>query len=135
MKYLIFSLLFFQLLIANEISLKDDESFFKKQAEIQAIIDEQFPKKEYIEEIDDEMAIHLENGKFVASLSLVWRGSYGMTLNNNLTIKKFKCLEKSPDSEDDLDYQTILDNELAEYGPLYGQLSQSLSSWFQETVE
>ena len=87
------------------------------------------------EEIDDEMAIHLENGKFVASLSLVWRGSYGMTLNNNLTIKKFKCLEKSPDSEDDLDYQTILDNELAEYGPLYGQLSQSLSSWFQETVE
>jgi len=54
MKYLIFSLLFFQLLIANEISLKDDESFFKKQAEIQAIIDEQFPKKEYIEEIDDE---------------------------------------------------------------------------------
>ncbi|NQY92842.1 MAG: hypothetical protein HRT43_01640 [Campylobacteraceae bacterium] len=57
MKYLLASILFFQFLLSSENIQLDESEFFKKQAEIQAIIDEQFPQKEVItgiEEIEDE---------------------------------------------------------------------------------
>lgn len=53
MRYLLLFIIFFQLLLANENSMTSEELIFKKQAQIQAIIDEQFPKKESAETYDD----------------------------------------------------------------------------------
>jgi len=74
MKYLLLSILIFQFLISSENIELDEASFFKKQAEIQAIIDEQFPPKEittsieeteedslFFEVLDNETAEYLDN--------------------------------------------------------------------------
>jgi len=53
MKYLLISILFFQFLLSSQDIELDEASFFKKQAEIQAIIDEQFPQKEIIPAIEE----------------------------------------------------------------------------------
>ncbi len=54
MRYILLSLLFFQFLIATENLKITEESIFEKQAQIQAIIDEEFPIEEEIKEYDDE---------------------------------------------------------------------------------
>jgi len=58
MKYLLLSIFFFQFLLSASNPPLDESSFFKQQAEIQAIIDEQFPPTKEaitgIEEIDEE---------------------------------------------------------------------------------
>jgi hypothetical protein len=52
MKYLLISILLFQFLFSNENNLTNEEIIFKRQAQIQSIIDEQFPKK-----IDETTAV------------------------------------------------------------------------------
>lgn len=54
MRYIILSILFFQFLLANENNTSHDDSIFKRQAQIQAIIDEQFPKKNNSTTINEE---------------------------------------------------------------------------------
>jgi len=54
MRYIVLFILFFQFLFANENNVTNEDVIFKRQAQIQAIIDEQFPKKEYIDTVDDD---------------------------------------------------------------------------------
>jgi len=53
MRYLLLFIFLFQFVLSQENFQVSEESIFKKQAEIQAIIDEQFPQKEELEVPDD----------------------------------------------------------------------------------
>ena len=54
MRYILLSVLFFQFLLSSENLQVTEESIFKKQAQIQAIIDGEFPEKEEAIELNDE---------------------------------------------------------------------------------
>lgn len=79
-----------------------------------------------IDDIDSEVETHISSGKQVISLSVIWKDAYSMTINSDLSIKKFRI----NDTNAKIETLEDLDAQLAEFAPIMDSLNSQLSEWF-----
>ncbi|MDE9443907.1 recombination-associated protein RdgC, partial [Xenorhabdus bovienii] len=78
--------------------------------------------------ITDEIATHIESGKYVTKLALEWEERIQFTLSDDFTIKKIKFSEALREQNDDIDREDFAQRFDADFVLFSGELSRMFDS-------
>lgn len=82
--------------------------------------------------IGDELRTHLNSGKFVSQIELVWENKIQFMLTENLLIKRLRFLDIMTDNLDKQGFESPLEKRDAEFALMIGELALLLNQLFEE---
>ncbi|MDE9443961.1 recombination-associated protein RdgC, partial [Xenorhabdus bovienii] len=78
--------------------------------------------------ITDEIATHIESGKYVTKLALEWEERIQFTLSDDFAIKKIKFSDALREQNDDIDHEDFAQRFDADFVLFSGELSRMFNS-------
>jgi recombination associated protein RdgC len=78
--------------------------------------------------ISDEIATHIESGKYVTKLALEWEERIQFTLSDDFSIKKIKFSDVLKEQNDDIDREDVAQRFDADFVLFTGELSIMIDS-------